>query len=161
MPILRLIFPHPSPCIWTARVLQSLTLRPPPGHPGGQSSPPMNCQSVTYDLRWQPMRKKRRLLEPPLNGSRGRNERKRPLGRNGRTKSSTESGDMMPGIGWRGKELDGKKKTIVNEGPLGPVLTPLPTSWYGASMSGQGKRHTRVLHGLGTYGAPAPWTISS
>ena len=76
-PVPRLIFPHPSPCIWTTRVLWSLTPRPPPGHPGGWSSPPLNCQSTMYDLKWQPMRKKRRLLEPPLTmdpetGMRGR-----------------------------------------------------------------------------------------
>ena len=34
-PVLRLVFPHPSPCIWTTRVLQSLTLTPPPDRPGG------------------------------------------------------------------------------------------------------------------------------
>ena len=70
MPILRLVFPHPSPCIWTTRVLQSLTLRLPPGCPRGWSSPPLNCWSMMYDLRWQPVRKKRRLLEPPLTRSR-------------------------------------------------------------------------------------------
>ena len=161
MSILRLVFPHPSPCIWTARVLQSLTLRPPPGHPRGWLSPPLNCQSTTYDLRWQPMRKKRRLLEPPLTGFGDRNERKRPLRRNGKSTSSTESGNVMPGIGWRRKELGSKKNTIVSKGPPGPVQTPLLTPWDSASRNGPGKRHMRVPHGLGTYRAPAPWTINS
>ena len=159
-PILRLVFPHPSLCIWTTRVLQSLTPRLPPGCPGGRLSP-LNCQSMTYDLRWQPMRKKRRLLKPPLNGFGDRNERKRPLRRNGKSTSSTESGNVMPGVSWRRKELGGKKNTTMSEGPLEPVLTPLPTPWDGASTNGTGKRHTRVPHGLGTYGAPAPWTINS
>ena len=114
-----------------------------------------------YDLRWQPMRKKRRLLEPPLTVSGGRNERKRPLRRNRRSRSTAESGNVMPGIGWRGKELGGRKNTIMSEGPPGPVLTPLLTPWDGASTSGPGKRHTRVPHGLGTCGVPAPWTINS
>ena len=107
------------------------------------------------------MRKKRRLLEPPLTVSRGRNERKRLLRRNGRSRSITESSDVMPGVGWKGKELSSKKNTIVSEGPPGPVLTPLPTPWDGVSMSGPGKRHMRVPHRLGTCGAPAPWTINS
>ena len=114
-----------------------------------------------YDLRWQPTRKKRRLLEPPLTRSRDRNERKRLLGRNGRSTSSTESGNVMPGVGWRRKELGSKENTIMSEGPLGPVLTPLPTPWDGVSTNGPGKRHMRVPHGLGTYGVPAPWTINS
>ena len=75
--------------------------------------------------------------------------------------SSPESSGVMPGIGWRRKELSGKKNTIVSEGPPGPVLTPLLTPWDGVSMNGPGKRHMRVLHGLGTYGVPAPWTINS
>ena len=159
-PIPRLVFPHPSPCIWTARVLQSLTLRLPPGHPRGRLSP-LNCQSMMYDLRWQPVRKKRRLLEPPLNRFGDRNERKRLLRRNGKSMSSAESGDMMPGTGWRRKELGSKKNTAMSKGLLEPVLTPLLTPWDGVSMNGPGKGHTRVPHGLGTYGAPAPWTINS
>ena len=75
--------------------------------------------------------------------------------------SSTESGDVMPGIGWRRKELGGKKNIIMSEGPLGPVLTPLLIPWDGVSMNGPRKRDMRVPHGLETYGAPAPWTISS
>ena len=70
------------------------------------------------------MRRKRRLLEPTLTISGGRNKRKRLLERNGRNRNITESGDMMPGIGWRGKELSGKRNTITSEGPQGLVLTP-------------------------------------
>ena len=157
----RLVFPHMPLCIWTARVLQSLTLRPPPGCLRGQLSPLKNWQSVMYNSRWQPTRKRRRLLKPPLNRFRDKNERKRPLRRNGKSTSSAGSGNMMPGISWRRKELGGKKNTTVNEGPLEPVLTLLLTPWDGVSMSGPGKGHTRVLHGLGTYGVPAPWTINS
>ena len=159
--ILRLVFPHPSLCVWTTRVLQSLTLSLPPGCPGGWLSPPPNWHNVMYGLRWQPMRKRRRLLKPPLNGSRDKSERKRPLRRNGKSRSSAESGDLMPGVSWRRKELGSKKNTTMSEGPPEPVLTLLPTPWDGASMNGPGKGHTRVPNGLGTYGAPAPWTINS
>ena len=75
--------------------------------------------------------------------------------------SSAGSGDMMPGISWRRKELGGKMNTTMNAGPLEPVLTLSLTPWDGVNMSGPGKGHTRVLHGLGTYGAPVPWTINS
>ena len=71
--------PPPITCIWTAKVLQSLTPMPPPDHPRGWLPPPLNCQCMTCDLRWQPMRKKRRLLEPPLTGSGNRNEMNKPL----------------------------------------------------------------------------------
>ena len=77
------------------------------------------------------------------------------------SESSTESGNVMPGIGWRGKELGSKRNTIMSEGPLGPVLTPSLIPWDGVSKSGPRKRNTRVPHGLGTYGVPAPWTINS
>ena len=107
---------------------------------------------MTYDLRWWPARRKRRLLKPPLTRLGGRNERKRLLRRNGKSMSPAESRDMMPGIGWRRKELSGKN-TIMSEGPLGPVLTPLLTPWDGVSMNGPGKRHMRVPHGLGTWSA--------
>ena len=53
---------------------------------------------------------------------------------------------MMLGIGWRGKELSGKKNTIMSKGPPGPVLTPLLTPWDGASTNGPGKRHVRESH---------------
>ena len=107
------------------------------------------------------MRKKKRLLKPPLNGFRDRNERKRALRRNGKSTSSTESGDVMPYISWKRRELDGKKNTTVSRGPPEPVLTLLLTPWDGASMNGPGEGHMRVPHGLGTYGVPTPWTINS
>ena len=97
--------------------------------PGGRLSPPLNWQSVMYDLRWQPMRKRRRLLEPPLNGFRDKNKRKRPLRRNRKSTSSAESGNLMPGVSWRRKELGGKKNTTMSEGPLEAVLTLLLTPW--------------------------------
>ena len=75
--------------------------------------------------------------------------------------SSTESGNVMPDVSWKRRKLNGKKNTTVSEGPLEPVLTLLPTPWDGVSMNGPGEGHMRVLHGLGTYGAPAPWTIKS
>ena len=62
--------------------------------PGELLSPPLNWQSATYDSRWQPVRKRRRLLEPPLNRFRDKNKRKRPLGRNGKSMSSAGSGDI-------------------------------------------------------------------
>ena len=68
---------------------------------------------------------------------------------------------MMPGISWKRRELSSKKNTTMSEGPPEPVLTLLPTPWDGASMNGPGEGHARVPHGLGTYGAPAPWTINS
>ena len=64
---------HLSPCIWTTRVLHSLTRKLPPDCPGGWLSP-LNYQYMMCGLRLQPTRKKRRLLEPPLTRSRGRNE---------------------------------------------------------------------------------------
>ena len=119
--------PQPSLRIWTTKVLQSLTLRQPLGHPGGLLSLPLNWQSATCALKWQPVRKRRRLLEPPLNEFRDKNERKRLLGRKGKSTSSAGSGDVMPGISWRRKELGSKRSTTVSEGPLEPVLTLLLT----------------------------------
>ena len=107
------------------------------------------------------MKKRRRLLEPPLSRYRNKNERKRLPRRNGKSTSSAGSGDVMLGVSWRRKELSSKKNTTMNAGPLEPVLTLLLTPWDGVSMSGPGKGHTRVPHGLGTYGVPAPWTINN
>ena len=95
-----------------------------------------------YDSRWQPMRKRRRLLEPPLNGFGDKNERKRQLGRSRKSTSSAGSGNAMPGVSWRRKEPGGKKNTTMNEGPPEPVLTLLLIPWDGASMNGPGKGHT-------------------
>ena len=96
-----------------------------------------------------------------MNGFGDKNERKRLLGRNGKSTSSTESSDVMPGISWKREELGSKKNTTVSEGPLEPVLTLSLTPWDGASMNGPGKGPTRVPNGLGTYRVPAPWTINS
>ena len=159
--ILRLAFPHPSLCIWTTSILQSLTPRLPPDHLRGLLSLPTNWQSAMSTLRWQPTRKKERLLKPPLNGYGERNKRKRPLRRNGKSMSSAGFGTMMPDASWKRRELNGKKNTTVSEGPLEPVLTLLLTHWDGANMNGPGEGHMRVPHGLGTYGVPAPWTINS
>ena len=49
------------------------------------------------------MIKRRRLPKPPLNGYGERNERKRPSRRNRKSRSSTGSGDVSPGVGWRGR----------------------------------------------------------
>ena len=67
----------------------------------------------------------------------------------------------MLGISWQRKELGGKKSIIVSEGPLGTVLIPLLIPWDGVSMNGPREKRTRVLHGLETYGVPAPLTTSS
>ena len=79
----------------------------------------------------------------------------------GRAQAPQNLCNVMPGVSWRRKELSSKKNTTMSEGPLDPVLTPLLTPWDGASTNGPGKGHMRVLHGLGTYGVPAPWTINS
>ena len=102
------------------------------------------------------MKKRRRLPEPPLNGYGEKNKRKRPPRRNGKSRSSAGSGDMTLGVGWRGRELGSKKSTTVNAGPLEPVLTLSLTPWDGANMSGPGKGHLRVPHGLGTLWSASP-----
>ena len=75
--------------------------------------------------------------------------------------SCAESRDMTLDVSWKRRELDSKKNTTMSKGPPEPVLTLLPTPWDGVSMNGPGGGHTRVPHGLGTYGVPAPWTINS
>ena len=112
-------------------------------------------------LKWQPTRKRRRLLEPSLNEFGDKNERKRPLRRKGKSMSSAGSGDMMLGVSWRRKEPSSKRNTTTNAGLPEPVLTLLLTPWDGVNMNGPKGGHMRVLHGLGTYGAPAPWTINN
>ena len=91
-----------------------------------------------------------------------KNERKRLLRRNGKSMSSAESGDVMPGCKLEKEGVRWQEEyTTMSVGPPEPVLTLLPTPWDGASMNGPGKGHMRVPNGLGTYGAPAPWTINS
>ena len=41
------------------------------------------------------------------------------------------------------------------------VLIPSLIPWDGVNMSGPERTSTRVPHGLGTYGVPAPWAISN
>ena len=87
--------------------------------------------------------------------------KKKPPARNGKGRSSIGSDGMMPCAVWRERELDGKKSITGSAEPQEPVLTLSPTLWDGANMSGPGKGHMRVPHGLGTCGAPAPWTTNS
>ena len=157
----KLVFPHPSLCIQTTRVLWLLTPRLPLGWPRGLLSLPPNWQSVMCTLKWQPVRKRRRLLEPPLNEFGDKNKRKMPLGGKEKSTSSAGSGDVMPGISWRRKEPGGKRNTTMNAGLPEPVLTLLLTPWDGVNMNGPKGGHTRAPHGLGTYGVPAPWTINN
>ena len=59
------------------------------------------------------------------------------------------------------KELNSRKSITRNAEPREPALTLSPTLWGGVNMSGPGKVHMRVPHGLGTCGAPAPWVTNS
>ena len=43
----------------------------------------------------------------------------------------------------------------------GACPDPSPTLWDGVNMSGPRKGHTRVPHGLETYGVPAPCITNS
>ena len=87
--------------------------------------------------------------------------KKKPPVRNGKDRSSIGSDGMMPCAVWREKELDSRKSITGNAEPREPALTLSLTLWGGANMSGPGKVHMRVLHGLGTCGAPAPWVTNS
>ena len=107
------------------------------------------------------MKKKRRLPEPLWSEYEGKNERRRPPTRNRKGRSSVGSSSMTPCAVWRGKGLGDRKSITGSAKPREPVLTPSPTLWDGVNMSGPGKGHTRVPHGLGTYGVPAPWTTNS
>ena len=87
------------------------------------------------------MKKKRRLPEPLWSKYEGKNEKKRPPTRNGKARSSVGSGGMMPCAVWRGKGLGNRKSITGSAEPQEAVLTPSPTLWDGANMSGPGKGH--------------------
>ena len=111
--------------------------------------------------RWHLRRKRRRLPEPPWSKYIGKSEKRKPPTRNGRSRSSTGSGSMMPCKVWRGKGLSDRTSITGSAKPLEPVLTLSLTPWDGANMSGPGRGHMRVPHGPETYGAPVPWTTNS
>ena len=92
----------------------------------------------------------------------GKNEKKRLPTRNMTSRSSVGSDSVTPCAVWRGKGLSDRKSITGSAEPQEPVLTPSPTLWGGANMSGPGKgTHEESLHGLETYGVPAPWTTNS
>ena len=107
------------------------------------------------------MKKKRRLPKPLWNEYEGRSEKKMPHARNAKSRSSVEPNGMVPCVVWRGKGLGNRKSTTGSAEPQEPVLTPSPTLWDGVNMSGPRKGHTRVPHGLETYGVPALCTTNS
>ena len=84
-----------------------------------------------------------------------------PHARNVRSRSSVEPNGVAPCVVWRGKGLGDRKSTTGSAEPQEPVLTPSPTLWDGVNMSGPRKGHTRVPHGLETYGVPALCTTNS
>ena len=154
-------FPQRSRCSWIIRVLQLPTQRLPPGHLGELKLLPLSQCRVTCVSNWWLAKKKRRLPEPLWNEYVGRNERKTPPTRNVKSRSSIELDGVVPCIVWRGKGPGNRKSTTVSAEPRGPVLTPSPTLWGGVNMSGPRKGHTRVPHGLETYGVPAPCITNS
>ena len=111
--------------------------------------------------RWQLRRKRKRLPEPPWSKYIGKSEKRKPPTRNGRDRSSAGSAGMMPCEVWKGKGLGDRMSITMSTEPLEPVPTLSPIHWDGANMSGLGRGHMRVPHGLGTYGAPVPWTTNS
>ena len=107
------------------------------------------------------MKKKRRLLEPLWTGYKGRNKKRMLPTRNVKSRSSIGPDGMMPCIVWRGKGPSDRKSTTMSAEPQEPVLTPSLTLWDGVNMSGPRKGHTRVPHGLETYGVQAPCITNS
>ena len=81
--------------------------------------------------------------------------------RNVKSRSSAGPDSMTLCIAWNGKGLGDRMNTTRSAEPREPVLTPSLTLWDGVNMSGQGKGHMRVPHGLETYGVPAPCTTNS
>ena len=132
------------------------------GHPRGRLSPPPEMAECDIRLKMAAREKEKKAPQATLEQIR----------RQGREEEAAQKKQeehelrrirrhVMPGVSWRRKELGGNKNTTMSKGPPEPVLAPLPTLWDGASTNGPGKGHTRVAHGLRTYGAPAPWTINS
>ena len=98
------------------------------------------------------MSEKRKPLGPPSTRSDNRNGTNKLPKEKKRSTSSEEGG--KEGLGSR-------KSIIVSEGPLELVPIPSLTPWNGVNMNGPERTSTKVLNGLGTYGAPAPWTTSN
>ena len=160
-PILRPDFPQRSRCSWIVRVRQLPTPRPPPGHLGElKLLPPSQCW-VTCVSNWRLVKKKRRLPEPLWSEYIGRNERRMLPTRNVKNRSSIELNGVAPYVVWREKGPGDRKSTTGSAEPQGPVLTPSPTLWGGVNMSGLRRGHTKVPHGLETYGVPAPCITNS
>ena len=86
------------------------------------------------------MKKRRRLLKPPLSRYRDKNERKRLPGRNGKSMSSTGSGDVMLGVGW--EEEGAQQQDECNHGCRAsgacpdPITDPLGWCKYEWSRKG-------------------------
>ena len=118
-------------------------------------------RSAMCALKWQPTRKRRRLLEPPLNEFRDKNKRKRPLGGKEKSMSSAGSSNVMPGCRLEKDRSPGSKRNTTANAELlracpDPITNPLGWCEYEWSKKGD-IRESRM--GWGTYGAPAPWTI--
>ena len=149
-------FPQRSRCSWIVRVRQLPTRRPLPGHLGELKLLPLSQHWVMCVSNWWLTKEKRRLPEPLWSEYVSRNERKMLAARNVKGRSSVELNSMAPCVVWREKGPGDRKSTTVSAEPQGPVLTPSLTLWGGVNMSGLRRGHTRVPHGLETYGAPAP-----
>ena len=157
----RLDFPQWSRCSWIVRVRPLPTQRPPPGHLRELKLLPLSQHRATCISNWQLVKKKRRLPGPLWNEYAGRNERRTLLARNMKSRSSVELDSMASCIVWREKGPSNRRSTTVITEPLGLVLTPSLTLWGGVNMSGLRRGHTRVPHGLETYGVPAPCITNS
>ena len=153
--------PQRSRCSWIIRVQPLPTQRPPPGHLRElKLLPPSQCRATCIS-NWRLVKKKRRLPGPLWNEYAGRNERRMPPTRNVKSRSSVELDGVASCVVWREKGPGNRRSTTVSAEPRGPVLTPSPTLWGGVNMSGLRRGHTRVPHGLETYGVPAPCITNS